>query len=174
MEGIDGNIYVLLADILEYPTPMIAEQAKACENALAQVDGQASKHLSEFGEYCVNNSLSRLEELYTDTFDLDAICCPYVGFHLFGEERTRGMFMVKLKEHYRAQNYPLNGELPDHLSVMLRFLAGAAESGETRDLTRYCLIPALGRMISLFKDKENPYGGVLRALLAFLETEGNG
>ncbi len=174
MEERDGTLYSLLADILEYPNSRILEQARVCRDALENRNRQSGKLLSSFVEFCGTSTLGRREELYTDTFDIEAVCCPYVGFHLFGEDRARGMFMAKLKEHYRAQNYPLDGELPDHICVMLRFLAGADANDETRDLTSYCLIPALRKMVALFKDKENPYQGVLQTVLASLETEGNG
>ena len=167
----DMKTYGLLADILEYPTSRIAEQTKVCENALEPMNGQAFKHLRTFGEYCVKNPLSHLEELYTDTFDLEAICCPYVGFHLFGEDRSRGMFMVKLKEYYRAHNYFLKTELPDHISIMLRSLSVVIADDEARDLIKYCLIPTVKKMILLFKDSGNPYKCVLQAVLTFLEAE---
>ncbi len=167
----DMKIYGLLANILEYPTSEIVGQAEACSSALESVSGKAKGHFEKFSKFCTTVPLSRLEELYTDTFDLQAICCPYVGFHLFGEDRARGMFMVKLKEHYRAEGHPSNGELPDHISVMLRFLSDQDRSDETMDLISYCLIPSVKKMVSLFKDGNNPYRGVLEATLALFEQE---
>ncbi len=167
----EKNIYSLLADVLEYPTPEIAEQAEACAFALALVNGKAQGHFETFSKFCTTVPVSRIEELYTDTFDLQALCCPYVGFHIFGEDRGRGMFMVRLKEHYRAENHEVNGELPDHISVMLRFLSDRERSSENMDLISYCLIPAMKKMVFLFKDGANPYRGVLEAALVLLETE---
>jgi nitrate reductase molybdenum cofactor assembly chaperone NarJ/NarW len=166
----DKNIYTALADVLEYPTPEIAGRAEACALALASVNGKAQDHFERFSEICTIVPVSRIEELYTDTFDLQALCSPYVGFHLFGEDRGRGMFMVRLKEHYRAENHQVNGELPDHISVMLRFLSHAEPNNETMDLISYCLIPAMKKMVSLLKDA-NPYREVLEAALIMLEQE---
>ena len=171
MTGMDKNIYDLLADVLEYPRPGIAGQAKACSRALGSVSGNAKDHFETFSRFCASVPISRLEELYTDTFDLQALCCPYVGFHIFGEDRGRGMFMVKLQEHYRAGNFQVNGELPDHISVMLRSLSHAERNNETADLISYCLIPAVNKMVSLLKDGSNPYQGVVEAARAVLELE---
>ncbi len=171
MMRMDKNVYNMLADVLEYPTPEIAGRAEECTLALASVNRKAQGYFETFSKFCTTVPVSRLEELYTDTFDLQALCCPYVGFHLFGEDRGRGMFMVKLKEHYRAENHQLNGELPDHISVMLRSLSLPEESSETGDLISYCLIPAVKKMISLFKDSANPYKGVLEATFVVLEEE---
>jgi nitrate reductase delta subunit len=167
----DVKIYGLLADILEYPGPRIAEQVQTCVAALKPVSGKARDHLEKFAKFCMTVPVSRLEELYTETFDLQAICCPYVGYHLFGEDRERGMFMVKLKEHYRAQNYTIHKELPDHISVMLRLLSVQARGDEIRDLISYCLIPAVKKMIPLIEDNGNPYQDALQAVLISLEME---
>jgi len=171
MMRMDKNIYNVLADVLDYPTPGIAEQAEACSLALKSVSEKAQEHFERFSNYCMTAPAGLIEELYTDTFDLQALCSPYVGYHLFGEDRGRGMFMVRLKEHYSAMGHPLNGELPDHISVMLRSLALPERSSETRDLLGYCLIPALKKMVSLFKGDANPYQGVVEATLAVLEQE---
>ncbi len=171
MMQMNKNIYNLLAKVLEYPTSEIAVQAETCSSSLGIVGSQAQRYFYGFKEFCRKNPISRLEELYTDTFDLQAICCPYVGFHLFGENRGRGMFMVRLKEHYRKEGYPANGELPDHISVMLMYLSIAVRSDETRELVNFCLIPAVKKMIPLFKSSENVYQGVLQAALRALETE---
>ncbi len=167
----DKNIYKLLADVLEYPAPAIKGQVEACNVALKSVNGKAQGHFETFSKFCITAPVSRLEELYTDTFDLQALCCPYVGFHLFGEDRARGMFMVRLKEHYRAGNHQVNRELPDHISVMLRFLSDRERTSENMDLISYCLIPAIKKMVSMFKDDANPYRGVLGAALVLLEQE---
>ncbi len=172
MKETDVNIYGLFADILEYPTSRISDQVREYVAALEVMDGKVKGQVEEFVGFCVKNQLSRLEELYTETFDLQPVCCPYVGYHLFGEDRRRGTFMVKLKEHYRGQDCPLNGELPDHVSVMLRFLSVAGRSDETCDLINYCLIPAVKKMIPLIKNNGNPYKCVLQALLKALETDG--
>jgi nitrate reductase assembly molybdenum cofactor insertion protein NarJ len=36
-------------------------------------------------EFAGSTPASRLEEIYTGTFDLNLVCFPYPGYHLFGE-----------------------------------------------------------------------------------------
>jgi nitrate reductase delta subunit len=111
-----------------------------------------------------------MEELYTSTFDLNAICYPYVGYHLFGDGNHRGMFLAGLKEHYQVSHFSAGNELPDHLGVMLRFLANDGDEGEREELIFLCIIPALKKMLEGFEDKSNPYQGVLQALLLMLQS----
>ena len=169
--AMDRNIYNLLADVLDYPTSGIVGQAAACSLALRATNVRAQGHFETFSKFCTTVPVSHLEELYTDTFDLQAVCSPYVGFHLFGEDRGRGMFMVKLKEHYAGRGHQPTGELPDHISVMFRFLALPERGNETLELISCCLIPAVKKMVSLFKDRTNAYQGVVEAALAVLEQE---
>lgn len=89
----------------------------------------------------------RLEEIYTGTFDLDAACYPYVGYHLFGESYKRSLFMQQLKERYQAQGFMVEHELPDHLAVLLRFLATGDDPDLVHIIIQEALLPALEQMI---------------------------
>ncbi len=135
------------------------------------MDKKAEKLVGNFSKACEAASAGYLEELYTGTFDLQAICSPYIGHHLFGEDRRRGMFMVRLKDYYRSHNHPLNGELPDHISVMLKAAMWGEREEEAGDLKQFCLIPAVKKMTGLLEGKSNPYHDVLAALLITLESD---
>jgi len=103
------------------------------------------------------------EELYTATFDVTPACVPYVSIHLFGEENfKRGEFMAALSARYAAAGFETRGELPDHLSVLLRFLAQTDEA-ERRELVQFCLLGPLGKMIAALS-AENPYHALLETV----------
>jgi nitrate reductase delta subunit len=182
-----GHLYRLFADLLEYPTPALARQAP--EAAAGTEMAQAAALLNGFCRFVEQASPARLEELYTGTFDLQAVCYPYVGYHLFGDSYKRGMFMAQLNAGYRQRAFSAGNELPDHVAVILRFLAsahadpplpregteaersGAAAPGDdfSQALLREGLIPTLDRMAGAFGDQsDNPYAGVIRALLLVL------
>ncbi len=129
--------------------------------------------MDEFRAFLQATPLEGMEELYTRTFELQAVCHPYVGYHLFGDGSRRGFFMSGLKGHYRTCGFSVGNELPDHLSIMLRF-ASSCTTPEREELTRECMIPAIERMISGFEDDGNPYKSVLEALLLMLKEEVRG
>lgn len=171
MEKRTGKLYSLLAGMLEYPTPDISERARECAAVLGPGRGPAKEYIEGFLKFSLANPSGRLEEIYTDTFDLQAVCHPYVGCYLFREDPRRGMFMARLKELYRSRGFLPGGDLPDHLAVMLRFLSRQEPDEEARDLIEFCLVPAVNKMLALFKDGGNPYQNVLKALLMMLEAE---
>ncbi len=54
--------------------------------------------------------------------------------------------MLSLNERYRAHGYPVDGELPDHLVVLLRFLAVCDDPALAGELVREAFLPALEHM----------------------------
>jgi nitrate reductase delta subunit len=111
-----------------------------------------------------------MQEVYTRTFDLQPACYPYLGHHLFAEDNRRGLFMAGLMRHYRFYDFSSGKELPDHVAVILRFLARCPGAKENDELVRECLVPALEKMLSGLNDPGNPYSRILQALMTTLPT----
>ncbi len=169
-----ARLYELFANILEYPTLAVYGQTRECVSVLASIDDSACKKLNKFATFAEHTALDSLEEVYTRTFDLQAVCVPYAGCQLFGEDPVRGMFMVKLRELYRSRNFNRDDELPDHISVMLRFLSIIDMGEERQELIDYCLIPSVKKMVECFTEDDNTYQGILEAVLLVLEDERRG
>lgn len=156
-----------LARLLEYP---VWSNADTLVRAVLRPDNSADKsvRVTDFARAFAALSQDEREELYTATFDVTPACVPYVSIHLFGEESfKRGEFMAALSARYAAAGFETRGELPDHLSVLLRFLAQTDEA-EQRELVQFCLLGPLGKMIAALSD-ENPYRallGTVREVLA--------
>ena len=154
------NINLLLAEAFRYPRPGLLEQLEA---GLAEsASGPARSGLAAFVKQIGALSLSEWEELATRTLDLSPAAAPYVGFQIWGESYQRGEFMAKLNRAMAELDIDPEGELPDHLVPILRYLAVAdppipelIENFET----------AVQRMIAILreKDKENPYVHVFEA-----------
>ena len=85
----ERRLYGLFAQLLEYPRGNVAEAARACEALLAREHAEAARLVAEFSVVAESAPPGRLEELYSATFDLNAICHLYVGYHLFGESYKR-------------------------------------------------------------------------------------
>lgn len=176
-----GLLYDLFASLLEYPTPTTRHQAEECLAQLRISHQQAAASLAIFSNALTALSLAKMQELYTTTFDMQPVCYPYLGYQLFGESYKRGALMAQLNEAYHAFGYSAGQELPDHLSVALRFL-GLDSANREGDFCQALLVeglmPALEKMLQSFgKQSESPYFGLLSALHLVLvpnpETEFN-
>ena len=172
LETIERCLFRHFAELLEYPQPGLIKAARECEALISLVTSShaseggrvesAAALLCEFRIFVELTPLGRVEEIYSATFDLDAACHPYVGYHLFGESYKRSVFLLELKDRYRAQgfNFPEN-ELPDHLAVLLRFLTITDDVTLAGEIIHEGLLPALERMMGKVKsagyDEEESY-----------------
>ncbi len=117
------NPFALLAEAFRYPRPGLRETVE--RGCAALPPGAVRTAVERFLQALEPLSLAAWEELYTRTFDLDPLTAPYIGFHRWGESYARGDFMAKLNARYRELNLPTEGELPDHLIPIFRYLAVA-------------------------------------------------
>ncbi|MCC7079032.1 MAG: hypothetical protein IT530_00040 [Burkholderiales bacterium] len=142
------RIMGLFADILDYPAAGLAGKAGECAALLGAAAPDAVALLHGFRDFAEDTPIGTLEEVYSGFFDLNPICHPYVGYQLFGENYKRSRFLLGLKERYRAEAFHPGSasELPDRLSIVLRFVAHSAGGESTRDLVHEGLLPALERM----------------------------
>ena len=172
------NTWNVLADLLEYPgrgfeerlrcgaseEPRLSsdQSATPCRDASAPV-------LSRFVQSISALTMDEREELYSATFDVTPSCVLYVSIHLFGEQNfKRGEFMATLQARYQQAGFDPRGELPDHLSALLRFAARTDEV-ERRDLVQFCLLAPVAKMIAALSES-NPYHALLEAVREALQA----
>jgi nitrate reductase delta subunit len=137
----------LFADILEYPSSGLHDSVQECCTLVSDLSPDSAAELRRFQTFIEGMSPGRIEEFYSQIFDLNAVCHPYVGYHLFGESYKRSAFLVELKERFRASDFTYsNTELPDRLSIMLRYLATKGDAGSNGEIIAEGMIPALRMM----------------------------
>jgi nitrate reductase molybdenum cofactor assembly chaperone NarJ/NarW len=167
-------MYHLFASLLRYPGRDLLAALDDCVLALAPEAPEAAGLLERFADAAKELGQDGLEEAYIQIFELHAENALYVGHQLFGEDWRRGAFMARLKERYREVRLSIGEELPDHLSVMLRFLE-VEQPGEERDeLIGDCIVPALHKVLRAIEGKKTPYETVLSALLLYLSPRRGG
>ncbi|MFN8221710.1 MAG: molecular chaperone TorD family protein [Gaiellales bacterium] len=172
-----GALCGLFATVLSYPASPPGEAARACATEARAACPEAAELLDAFARVADDLPPGVLEEGYTRTFDLDTLsrseptCYPYVGHYLFDESHKRGAFILGLRKRFRAAGFSDDGELADHLVVLLRFLATHPESELAEELVCDALVPALSRIgqVAAAADEagspaRTAYVGVLRAL----------
>lgn len=151
-----------LSFCLEYPSDSLLQHAETAMSVLKKEPRRASAPFRRFRDFVAATPLEAVREVYTAVFDLQPECCPYIGYHVFGDTHRRGLFMANLAGWYRSTDFLEEGhELPDYLPTVMRFLAAIAKSQEQQELLRYCVIPAMDRIGRGLKAQRNPYRYVL-------------
>jgi len=176
MDGADHkSLYALFASLLDYPTAALLTQIGACLGMLAQNQAEAAELLGQYKQSIETLDQEQIEELYTNTFDLQPVVYPYVGYQLFGESYKRGAFMARLNAEYQSHGYSSGNELPDHAAVVLRFLArDGVDLGDEFSRTLLCegLQPAIKKITQAFDGSTgNPYVALFGALDRMLTDE---
>lgn len=173
------------ADVLSYPHEPPARAGRTCAEEARRRDPEAGRLLESFAGLAESEPLGALQEAYTRTFDLDTMsrseptCYPYVGHYLFDESHKRGAFIVELRKRFRAHGFQEDGELGDHLVVLLRFLAVCSDETLAGEIVDDAILPALSKMRPLREATSggggltlrDAYLGVLTALELSLRTE---
>ncbi len=163
------EIYSLFGHILEPPGPSFSDQVNECITLLTPFRQEAADLMNRFKTFVEQTSSRRIEKIHDDTFSLEGVCYPYVGYQLLGDGSHRRLFLKGLRELYQSYGFSAAQESPDHLGVMLRFLAEGEDEEELDDMISLYIIPSLRRMLEGCEDRATPYEEVLRALLLVLQ-----
>jgi nitrate reductase molybdenum cofactor assembly chaperone NarJ/NarW len=156
-----------LSYLLSYPDEQSVEAAELLYIILRHELPEAAQHISEFGAYVEQHETWEVEEAFTGTFDVSPTCALEVGWHLFGEEYARGLFLVRMREELRKYQLAESAELPDHITHVLA-LIGAMPDDEAKRFVTACVLPAAKKMHLALDDKDSPYRHVVSCLALIL------
>lgn len=152
-----------LSNLLSYPDEHTVQTAELLYVLLMEELPDAASEASIFGAFVDQHELCEVEESFTRTFDVNPTCALEVGWHLFGEEYARGMFLVRMREELRKYGLPESTELTDHLCHVLAVVAAMPDAEASR-FVKACVQPAVGKMDRALQGKQLPYRHVVRCL----------
>ncbi len=116
-----------LSLILSYPTQELQDAMPEIGGVLAsdtRLTGAVRRALRPIVSELGTRDIYALEEAYVSLFDRSKSISLNLFEHVHGESRDRGGAMVSLVETYREAGFdPISSELPDHLPVLLEYLA---------------------------------------------------
>ncbi|MGI9519398.1 MAG: molecular chaperone TorD family protein [Pirellulaceae bacterium] len=156
------------AEILLYPEHDHKTRVQTCIDQFTDDNADVREMVVEYLSLVDPLSLSEMEELYIRTFDLNKAGTLDLGWHLFGEDYNRGLFLVKLRQYLRLLEIPESNELPDHVSQVLRVL-GRMSRNEANQFAYACVIPALETIEEGIQD-DNPHGRLVRGSIQLLKS----
>ena len=152
-EGRRQKAEAALAELLQYPGEDFVERVAYTMDALAG-KREALEEVIAFYEEVANVAVCGLEELYTQTFDLNPVASLDLGWHLYGEQYERGRFLANLREREANAGIDAGTELPDHLTVLLRL-----DDSSIAPLAR----KALEKIAKPLNEHGNPYRHLIKA-----------
>lgn len=157
----------VLAALLAYPDADLRAAAGELSVALRQEASLPPGRIAELDALLRQlTSLDpfELESRYVDTFDRGRSTSLHLFEHVHGDSRERGPALIDLQQTYeRAGLLLAEGELPDHLTVVLEFA-----STQPADVARGFLAEMahiLDAIFSALQKRGSPYATVIAAVL---------
>jgi len=168
------NLYLQLISImLTYPDEEMMRSLDDVQSLIPEIQDQGGRAvLREFVRYLRGTPIVRLQEEYTRRFDLNPATSMDLTLHRGIHEAERGRALSSLAGIYRDEGLEkITGELPDHLPLLLEFLAVGSE-GACEAIRRDFREPTKTLAANL-EEEGSPYAALV-GLAAKLMTETRG
>jgi nitrate reductase assembly molybdenum cofactor insertion protein NarJ len=170
--------YEHLAALFEYPGVDYPDRVRAARASLAGRYPAAASHLDALAGALPSGPgplepdvVAELQEVFTRSFDVQAITTLSVGYLVFGDDYKRGELLTHLRREQTAAGVAAGVELPDHLPAVLRLLARWSDRDLAAELVQEIVRPAVQRMIAEFgpermQERDRLYEKHFRTLIA--------
>ena len=181
-----------LSALLRYPDADFRTRLREASDAMDDAWPEAAEALGRFAQAVEPAGPVELEELFTKTFEIQAVCCLEVGYVIFGEDYRRGIFLAQLKDEHRHAGHDCGIELADHISNVVALLGLSGREDVRRDLAAVAIAAVRSMLEGFGEDRVrarieklkrqheaviqeelnygNPYRFVLTAVLRLLEA----
>lgn len=147
------NHYEKLAQLFQYPKTDYKEKVKEAETVLSELYPETLTTFKQFSDFVSNNSHDEITEIFTRTFDVQAITTLDVGYVLFGDDYKRGELLVNLNREHREAANECTDELADNLANLLSLLPKMQNHDIRDELVEIIIMPGLIKIINEFDNK---------------------
>lgn len=141
--------YSDLACLFDFPRPEFAARGRELLGFLRENYSSAAIELQYFLDGFPQKTLDG-QELYTRTFDVQAITTLDIGYVLFGDDYKRAELLSNLTREQTLAGNDCGVELADNLPNILRLLPCLSDLKLVEELVGEILVPALLLMIREF------------------------
>ena len=142
--------YQVIAGLFDYPDASYPSKVEKALLLLREYYPQAAGEVSSFYTGLPKDSVDQMQELFTRSFDVQAITTLDIGYVLFGDDYKRGELLANLSREHRQAHNDCGHELADHFPNILRLLPKLTDKDLAAELIQQIVAPALKKMIGEF------------------------
>lgn len=164
--------YGLISFLLEYPTEEVYDSLSEIKKEIKdQVPSSVIKEIIRFIDRRKKATLENWQDEYIEYFDFGRSTNLYVTYSKLGEQRQRGIELLKLKEFYQENNYEITEkELPDYLPLMLEFSANTSVAVSNELFQKY--VHEIQAIRNNLKEKGSVFTLLFDALIELMKQNG--
>jgi nitrate reductase delta subunit len=110
--------------LLGYPDEQLLASLPIVRRLVRETPSAIAEAVLGLADYLEGTALEALQEAYVATFDNRRRCTLFLTYFAYGDTRKRGVALLRFKQTYLRSGVALDeGELPDHLCVVLEYAA---------------------------------------------------
>lgn len=168
----NSSIYQLISFLLTYPNKQMKDTlTELREETEVILKGDVKENLQKFIDEVETMSLDDWVTHYINHFDFGKLTNLYVTYLKLGEQRERGLELLKLKKYYEAHGFDVTDkELPDYLPILLEFCAHVPVETSNELLEMH--IKAIAEIQKKLKEQSSFYHILFDALFLQMESHG--
>jgi len=144
------NHYSLLSNLIDYPKAGFTGMVQKIQLFLNKHYPESGRILEDFTRFSECASFEEIQELYTRSFEVQAITTLDLGYLLFGDDYKRAELLVNLSREHRQVGNDCGLELSDHLPNVLRLLPLLKDEELKDDLVQKLIYSGLKKMTREF------------------------
>ncbi len=161
--------YVAVSKLFDYPDENYYDVVNEAIQALSDNYPEAKQELEKFLEL-LPTQLADAQELYSKSFEVQAVTSLDVGYILYGDDYQRGVILVNLNQEHAKVNNGCGSELGDFLPNLLRLLPKMEDKEAVTDLVTMLMAPAMEKMINeyhpvMLQEKDKLYKKQYKTLI---------
>ncbi|MBT3964186.1 MAG: hypothetical protein HN728_11975 [Flavobacteriales bacterium] len=142
--------YIALSKLFLYPKGDYQEDVATCLLLLEEQYPEIAPGFHRFSDFIAGSTPYEIEEIFGITFHIQAICYLDIGYVLFGEDYSRGEFLLNMKKEQANINHDCEPELADNLPHVLQLLSISTDQELVEELAVKVVIPAVEKMLEEF------------------------
>ncbi|GMU85022.1 MAG: hypothetical protein AMXMBFR48_02640 [Ignavibacteriales bacterium] len=146
--------YNSIAAIFEYPQDDYKDKVGEVFQLLRSDYPDLAETFQFFSDFVAKSSRTEIEEIYTRTFDVQAITTLDIGYVLFGDDYKRGELLANLSREQLAAKNNCGTELADFLPNVLRLLPKMEDEVLREELVKKIILTSLAKIVSEFDEKK--------------------
>ncbi|GAB3060144.1 nitrate reductase molybdenum cofactor assembly chaperone [Virgibacillus ainsalahensis] len=166
------NVYQMLSFLLQYPNRQMVEALPEMQREIDTIEEQQiQNHIKKFIEIASSTPLDNWIDYYVENFDFGRLTNLYITYLKLGEQRERGLELLKLKKFYEASGFEVTDkELTDYLPLILEFCGNVPAEKSSELLQMH--VKAIHAIRDKLAESDNHYVLLFDALTHQMEKNG--